>query len=343
MPSIFGEPSQLNNQLDDDLLLGDLQKKPDIYRPRWNQDTFPGRLRHFAAIVNPLNLFVSNSELDRCKAIVLNYEEGNFDPNMKLKQLWDAKHIYDSAYHVTSGEKMPVMGRMCSQVPVNSMISAGMLLSYHSTKAMLFWQWANQSYNSLVNFSNRAGEEHLSKQRLLSCYFAAASGSMAAASGLKYYVDRMKIPTVIRRLVPFGAVGLANCINIPMMRSAEFVNGIPIKDEHGHTLANSTKVANYAIPMVVLCRILMNLPDMVFLPILINQIVKIPAVSANKFLRYGIKITLAGLCVCAATPISCAIFPQMTAISVDNLEPSIQDKIKKLPNPPVTVFYNKGL
>uniref|UniRef100_A0A0K0F684 Sidoreflexin n=1 Tax=Strongyloides venezuelensis TaxID=75913 RepID=A0A0K0F684_STRVS len=332
-----------NTHSEDDQLLSNLETKPDIYLPRWDQSTFSGRLRHFKSVVNPLNLFVSPSKLEECKKIVLDYEDGKINNNMTLNELWEAKHIYDSAYHPTSGEKMPMFGRMCSQVPVNSMISAGMLFSYNSTKGMIFWQWFNQSYNALINFSNRSGEEHLKNSRLLCCYFAAAGGSMTAASALKMYADKLNLPSVIRRLVPFGAVALANVINVPMMRSGEFINGIPLKDEHGHTLTTSTRVACYAIPMVVVCRILMNLPDMVFLPIVIDRLVKIPFIKNNKFIRYGMKISLAALAVSFATPISCAIFPQMTPCKIENLEESVRKKLKQQNYNNDIVYFNKGL
>uniref|UniRef100_A0A0N4ZN66 Sidoreflexin n=1 Tax=Parastrongyloides trichosuri TaxID=131310 RepID=A0A0N4ZN66_PARTI len=336
-------PLFFNTHSKDDPLLTSLEKKPDIYSPRWDQSTFSGRLKHFKAVVNPLNLFVSPHRLEECRKIVLDYEHGKLDEKMTLNQLWDAKHIYDSAYHPTSGEKMPMFGRMCSQVPVNSMISAGMLFSYNSTKGMIFWQWFNQSYNALINFSNRSGEEHLANSRLLCCYFAAAGGSMSAASALKNYADKLNLPSVVRRLVPFGAVALANIINVPMMRSGEFINGIPLKDEHGNTLATSTKVAFYAIPMVVVCRILMNLPDMVILPIIIDRLVKIPFIQKNKYVRYGMKITLAALAVSFATPISCAIFPQMTPCKIEYLEENVQKKLREKSITIDTVFFNKGL
>lgn len=47
---------------------------PDITHPRWSQQHFLGRFRHFCAITNPLNLFVGNAELERAKETIENYK-----------------------------------------------------------------------------------------------------------------------------------------------------------------------------------------------------------------------------------------------------------------------------
>jgi len=42
----------------------------NINKARWDQSTFYGRLRHFAAVTDPRKCLVSNAKLDEAKEIV---------------------------------------------------------------------------------------------------------------------------------------------------------------------------------------------------------------------------------------------------------------------------------
>lgn len=102
---------------------------------------------------------------------------------------------------------------------------------YKSTPAVLFWQWANQSFNALVNYTNRNAKSTLSTsvesiyphsfallQDLVTAYAGAVTGALGLATGLKAYFSRKQVSSLAQKMVPLGAVAVANAINIPMMR-----------------------------------------------------------------------------------------------------------------------------
>lgn len=44
---------------------------------------------------------------------------------------------------------------------------------------------------------------------------------------------------MFQRYVPFAAVAAANCVNIPLMRQNELINGIDVSDNNGNIIGES--------------------------------------------------------------------------------------------------------
>lgn len=56
-----------------------------------------------------------------------------------------------------------------------------------------------------------------------------------------------------------------------------------------------------------------------------------------------IQVLICGVCLTFATPLCCALFAQRVAISVNRLEPDVQEQIRSRDSSLETVYYNKGL
>ncbi|CAI5443485.1 unnamed protein product [Caenorhabditis angaria] len=327
-------------------LVRDQRVLPDISKPKWDQSTYEGRARHFFASANPLTLFASHRRQEEARQIVVDYKNGKFPANLTVKQLWDAKILYDSTFHPDSGEKMFVIGRMSAQMPGN-MVTTGFLLGlYRTTGGALFSHWFNQSFNAIVNYTNRSGNNHATNERLLVSYCCATGGAMAAALTLNKMVKNAH--GLAARLVPFVAIALANAINIPMMRSNEITDGIELTDADGNLVAKSRSLAILSIAQVTLSRIAMATPYMVATPIIMNRITRTAFYKSRplmqKYSEIPLQSLLAGAMLFFTTPLCCALFPQKSSIEVSKLEPEIQQKIREnSKNPPNIVYYNKGL
>ncbi|KAB7506271.1 Sideroflexin-1 [Armadillidium nasatum] len=312
----------------------------NIDEPRWDQGTYMGRARHFFTTTNPLNLFATPSQLDNAKLIVDKYRSGE-SVNLSDDEIWAAKHLYDSAFHPDTGEKMYLIGRMSAQVPMNMTITGCMLTFYKSTPAVVFWQWINQSFNALVNYTNRSGDSPITVKQLGTSYVLATGGALVTALGLNSLVKSM--PPLMGRLVPFTAVAAANCVNIPLMRMRELKEGVSLIDENGNNVGQSTVAAKKGILSVCISRILMASPGMVIPPLIMNKLERKGTLRRYPWISAPLQVALCGVLLAVATPACCALFPQKSSISVSRLEKEVQEKINMLPNPPSVVYYNKGL
>ncbi|XP_054838291.1 sideroflexin-2 isoform X2 [Eublepharis macularius] len=314
----------------------------NIDAPRWDQSTFMGRLKHFFNITDPRTLLVSEHELDRAKALVQSCRAGMVPPGTSQEQLFYAKKLYDSAFHPDSGEKMNLIGRMSFQVPGGMAITGFMLQFYRTVPAVVFWQWVNQSFNAIVNYTNRNAASPISVKQIGIAYVTATSTALATAVGLNLYTKRA--PSLVARWVPFAAVAAANCVNIPLMRQQELINGITVTDENDNRLGESRRAAVKGITQVVISRVTMAAPGMILLPIIMEKLEKYPFMKKIQVLHAPLQIILVGGFLVFMVPFACALFPQRSSIALSHLEPDLRVSVvaqhgDKVPH----VYFNKGL
>ncbi|RWS12717.1 sideroflexin 1:2:3-like protein, partial [Dinothrombium tinctorium] len=268
------------------------QLRVNLNEPRYDQSVYWNRAKHFFLVTNPFNILCSNEELNRAKDIITRYRNGE-KLNISENELWRYKYIYDSAHHPETGERQIIFGRMAAQVPMNMLITGCMLTFYKTTPQVVFWQWFNQSFNAVVNYTNRSGDAPIPLKQLGLSYVMATSGALATALGLNSLVK--KAPPLIGRFVPFCAVAAANCVNIPMMRKRELSEGITITDENGNKLGNSKKAARIAITQVILSRIGMCLPGMVFPPFLMDYLERRGTLKRYPYISAPLQVVICGV------------------------------------------------
>jgi len=316
------------------------EKSVDLSQPKWDQSNYLGRARHFFSATNPMNLFVTPAILDDAKNLVQRHKSGE-QTGASVEQLWSAKYLMDSAYHPDTGEKMLLIGRMSAQVPMNMAITGSMMTFYKTTPQVVFWQWFNQSFNALVNYTNRSGDAPISKTTLGTSYVCATGGALGTALGLNAMVK--SLPPLVGRIVPFVACSIANSINIPMMRRQELQEGVPLQTKDGQkTGETSVKAAQKGISMVVASRIAMASPGMILVPMFMDALEKRNVLAKYPRINAPTQILLCGFFLTFATPLCCAIFPQMTSIHVDSLEADVRDRLR-LHGHTGYMYFNKGL
>ena len=308
----------------------------NLNQPRWDQSTYIGRAKHFFAVTNPLNVLCSSQRLAWAESVVKNAKVRN---SLSEEEIWRAKYIYDSAFHPDTGDKMFLLGRMSAQVPMNMTITGCMLTFYKTTPQVIFWQWFNQSFNAIVNYTNRSGKSQISNNTLITSYCAATGGALATALSLNAMVKTL--PPLIGRLVPFAACSAANSINIPMMRRTELSDGVTLYTKEGEAIGESKTAAKEGITKVVLSRIGMGAPGMIFIPMIMNVLERRGVLARYPRISAPLQTILCGVSLTFATPLCCALFEQKAAISVDRIENHLKERLK---NSDIKyLYYNKGL
>ena len=97
------------------------------------------------------------------------------------------------------------------QGPGGMMITGAMLQFYKTVPQVVFWQWFNQSFNALVNYTNRNANSPTTPMQLSVAYFSATFSALGTAIGLKKALEKSS-SKLLQRFVPFAAVASANFV-----------------------------------------------------------------------------------------------------------------------------------
>ncbi|WVQ98244.1 hypothetical protein IAU59_005367 [Kwoniella sp. CBS 9459] len=331
----------------------------DLSKPRFDLSSYGGRLAYFYSTTSPLTLLASSSELEKAQKDVTHFEsqikEGGrngFWVNSEQKAAYDhAKQLVNSSIHPDTGKPVPLPFRMSAFVPTNLIICAGMLMPNPSLKSVIFWQWANQTLNVAVNFSNANKSIEMTPQEIGTAYVAATFTSVFLAVSLSRLVPRLRVSPaakeILGKLVPFASVASAGVVNISCIRWKEMRDGVEVyKLTHdpvdGHEekeiLGKSPKAGQMAVMQSAASRVFTNVPTLILPPMIMTLLTKRGVFTGprGKVASSITQLTLIGLSLGLFLPPAIAYFPQRATTSPVKLE----NRFKEHEGP---LYFNKGL
>ncbi|XP_049441959.1 sideroflexin-5b [Epinephelus fuscoguttatus] len=312
-------------------------------RPRYEQGSFLGRLRHFVDIIDPSTLFVSEKKLKECIKLLDDYKHGELPPGVSDLQLWEAQKIKQAIIHPDTGEKIFMPFRMSGYVPFGTPIVIGLLLPNQTVVSTIIWQWLNQSHNACVNYANRNATKPTPTSKFLQGYVGAVTSAVSIAVGLNVLIQKANklspaTRMIIQRLVPFPAVASANICNVGLMRHNELSEGIDVLDNNGNVVGSSKIAARHAIMETAFTRVVLPMPIFVLPPIIMSYLERLRFLQSNRRLLLPIHSLVCLVTFGLSLPVAISLFPQMSQIEVSRLEPEIA-----MATDCKVVTYNKGL
>uniref|UniRef100_A0A3Q2U7G1 Sideroflexin 5a n=1 Tax=Fundulus heteroclitus TaxID=8078 RepID=A0A3Q2U7G1_FUNHE len=166
------------------------------------------------------------------------------------------------------------------------------------------------------------------------------SGRLVGLNVLIQKANRLS-PTgklLVQRFVPFPAVASANICNVVLMRHTELSDGIDVIDDSGKVVGTSKIAARHALLETALTRVVMPMPIMVLPPMIMAVLEKLPLLQRQRRLVLPVHSLVCLASFALALPLAISLFPQMSQISVNQLEPEIATATDC-----EIVTYNKGL
>lgn len=169
------------------------------------------------------------------------------------EKLVKARKIYNSSIHPDTKQAIPFYFKMSGFVIFNTPILFGVLMSKQTPLNIMFFQWANQSYNAGNNYAYRNATCPYTQTDMLKGYLAAVASSIGLAVGLnrvfRPITSKMTggSKLIMSTLFNWVAVSAANASNIILMRNKELSQGVTICDETGKEQGKSVVAGKKAL------------------------------------------------------------------------------------------------
>lgn len=220
--------------------------------PRYDMNTFTGRMLHFYSINDPRTLLFTQEDAKSAERLLRLHELGEAPEGTTDADLWHARRVLESALHPDTGEPIFPLFRFSAFVPVNMVIVTATITPavISSFPATAFVHFLNQTYNAAINYANRNASNPVPTARLAEGYAGAVATSLSIGMLSTALTKRVAAraggggaaASIIRSTLPFLAVSLAGASNVLLMRRNELTTGVDVFDDDGKELGKSVEV-----------------------------------------------------------------------------------------------------
>lgn len=219
--------------------------------PRYDMDTFVGRMLHFYSVNDPLTLLTTKEEVRTAEKLLRLKEKGEAPAGTTDAELWSARRVQEASLHPDTREPIFPLFRFSAFVPMNMIIVTATVTPavMSSFPATAFIHFFNQTYNAAINYANRNASNPVPLPRLAEGYVGAVATSLTIGLTATALTKRVQArggggpaASIIRSTLPFLAVAGAGASNVFLMRRNELETGVNVFDDDGKDLGKSVKV-----------------------------------------------------------------------------------------------------
>lgn len=266
----------------------------------------------------------------------------------EFQEILKADRISKAVYHPDTGEKVPILFRMCTFVPVNMPIVFGMVCTSQTLINVIFWQWINQTYNACWNYSNRNATSTFTTKELATAYSGAVTASISVALIGRQISRKFGITTgsiskmrFVNGLVSLFALSTAGFLNLYLIRYNETLKGITVSHK-GKPMGTSKKAAQTAVFNSAMTRAVLPVPLLMFTPLCWKVAELLKLAPAGKIGIIALDMVFIVFALTFSLPVAISLFKQTITVPAEKLEPEFQNM--SVDGQRVTHFdFNKGL
>mmetsp|Transcript_14616 Transcript_14616/g.23231 ORF Transcript_14616/g.23231 Transcript_14616/m.23231 type:complete len:275 (+) Transcript_14616:45-869(+) len=260
--------------------------------PRFNHETFFGRMLYMFDQFDPRPLFATETQLKEAKVLVEGYQSRKSDPSPQ--KLEKAQKLVECCLHPDTKEPIFVPFRVSAFLPIAIPIGLGLLQPNAGIGSVIFWQWMNQTHAAAMNYGNRPIQKAHSnnatsvnvlatpwdssikiERRAIHSYLGAVGAAMGVSLSVRSISMRIKNKTLLL-LAPVCGVVSAAVANLYLTRKHELEEGIEVETPSGKCVGRSQIAAEKAIIETAISRAVLPLPSLGLTPFMFQYLESAP-------------------------------------------------------------------
>lgn len=235
-----------------------------------------------------------------------------------------ARRICDAAVHPVLEQPIPSAFRVCSLLPVTSLISVAMISTKSATAAILYHIFY-QSHSAGTRYCNYADTtRNLDASRMQLAYAASTAAACGIAVGATRLLSRRPSLKLAALIVPHTAVACAGAVSTVMNAEVELREGVAVHDAHGKEVGVSVAAAKQTVSRAVLLHGVVVPACAMLLPVVAMRAFVAPRLM--KRAPHMVWPTASALilgCGFVATPLVSAFVPPVVPLDSSSLEPEL--------------------